>query len=136
MMKRFWRLASAVLLLLSAVSVQAGSVSDMNPGLWEITTKMKMPGMEMPANTMTECITKDSAVPPAGYKQGQCEFSDVEVRGNTVSWSIRCDSQGGVMTGSGETTYHGDTFEGSTRMSMQGMEITTKMSGRRIGECP
>lgn len=136
MMKRFWRLASAVLLLLSAVSVQAGSVSDMNPGLWEITTQMKMPGMEMPANTMTECITKDSAVPPAGYKQGQCEFSDVEVRGNTVNWSIRCDSQGGVMTGSGETTYHGDTFEGSTRMSMQGMEITTKMSGRRIGECP
>lgn len=62
-------------------------------------------------------------------------LSVAQVQGDTVTWSISCDSQGGVMTGTGESTYHGDTFEGTSKMHMQGMDITTTMSGKRIGEC-
>jgi hypothetical protein len=83
------------------------------------------------------CITQDSLVPQtgSGQGQGQCEITDIQVQGDTVTWSITCDSQGGVMTGTGESTYHGDTFEGTSEMHMQGMDITTTMSGKRIGDC-
>ena len=131
------RIGCLVLVLMTAPAL-AASGPDMEPGLWEITSRVKMPGMELPANTMTQCITKESLVPQGGSGPGQnqCEISDVRIEGDTVSWSITCDSQEGVMTGSGETTYDGDSFEGSSKMSMQGMEITTTMSGKRIGACP
>mgnify|MGYP006274114343 CR=1 FL=1 len=120
-----------------ASPVQAGSVPNMNPGLWEITSEVKMPGMTMPAATTTQCITRDSMVPQGGSSQGQgqCDVKDVQVRGDTVSWMIECHGQGGAMTGTGEITYHGDRFEGSSKMTMQGMEITTEMQGKRIGAC-
>jgi hypothetical protein len=109
----------------------------MNPGLWEITSEVEMPGMSMPAATTTQCITKDALVPQggSGQGQGQCDVKDVQVRGDTVSWTIECHGQGGPMTGTGEITYYGDSFEGSSKMSMQGMEITTKMKGKRVGDC-
>lgn len=131
-----WILSVGCLLVCLAVSqVQAGSSVNMNPGLWEISSQVKMPGMDMPASTTTQCITKDSLVPQANSGQGQCEITDVRIQGDTVSWSISCDGQGGVITGTGESTYYGDTFEGTSRMRTQGMDITTTMSGKRIGDC-
>ena len=133
-----WILCVGCLIVcLLAGPIHAGSTPNMNPGLWEITSQVEMPGMDMPASTITQCITQDSLVPQAGsgQGQGQCEITDVQVQGDTVSWSITCDSQGGVMTGTGESTYHGDTFEGTSEMHMQGMDITTTMSGKRIGDC-
>jgi len=126
-----------LMMFFGAVPVCAGSALNMNPGMWEITTEVEMPGVSMPAATMTQCISKESLVPQGGSSQGQgqCEVTDVQTRGNTVSWKITCDGQGGPMTGTGEITYQGDTFEGGSKMSMQGMEITTTMKGKRIGEC-
>jgi len=126
-----------VIACLIVFPVHAGSGLDMNPGLWEITTEVKMSGMTMPKTTNTQCITKDSMVPQAGTAQGQgqCEMKDIRTHGDTVNWSIECSGQGGAMTGTGEITYHGNTFEGTSSMSMQGMDIKTIMKGRRIGEC-
>ncbi len=84
---------ACLLLCLSVLQVQADSSVNLNPGLWEITSQVEMPGMDMPASTMTQCIREDSLVPQtgSGQGQGQCEVTDVQVQGDTVTWSISCD---------------------------------------------
>jgi len=124
--------------LLTGVSLAfAAPGPDMNEGLWEITTTMKMQGMNMPSHTHTQCITKDDLVPQSSQPGQECTISDYKVEGNTVSWKIRCSTQGGEMEGSGEITYRGDSFDGTMNMTMpgSGAEVVTHMTGRRIGDC-
>ncbi len=133
------KLFIASIILLSAGSVSfAGSALNMQEGLWEITTKTQMPGMDMPPMKHTQCLTKKDFVPQGSQQPGQeCKITDVKVEGNTVRWTIECKGQGGEMKGTGKTTYSGDSFEGTMTMSIpQGnMNITSQISGRRIGDC-
>ena len=135
MLKKFF-VISAVLLF-SASAVFAGSSVNMEEGLWEITSEVKMPGMSMPPSTRTQCITKDDLVPQKAQPGQECQVTDVQYKGNTVTWKMRCSGQGGDMTGTGQITYNGDSFVGQMKMTMPGqrMKITTHMKGRRIGDC-
>ncbi len=126
-------------ILLTAISISfAGSAPNIREGLWEITVITEMGNMKMPAMTHTQCLTKNDFVPKGVQQPGQeCEITDTKVDGNTVTWTIQCTTQGAEMTGTGKTTYSGDSFEGTMVMSMPqtNMEITTHMSGKRIGDC-
>jgi hypothetical protein len=135
MLKKFFVISA--ILLFSASIVFAGSDVNMKEGLWEITSEVKMPGMSMPPSTHTQCITKDDLVPQKAQPGQECQVTDVQYKGNTVTWKIECSGQGGVMTGTGRTTYNGDSFVGQMEMTIpgQGMKITTHMKGRRIGDC-
>jgi len=119
-------------------AVQAGSSVDFKEGMWEITSQVDMQGMNMPAQTFTQCITKENMVPQnnePGQQGGSCTVSDVKTSGNTVSWTVVCKTQGGEMKGKGKITYHGDRFEGESTAEMMGMVMVTKMTGRRTGPC-
>ncbi len=132
------RLVTALVILLTAVSFSfAASGPDMKEGLWEITSTMKMQGMNLPSHTHTQCITKNDLVPKSSQPGQECKISDYKIEGNTVTWSIKCSTQGGEMEGTGRITYMGDSFEGTMKMKMggSGAEMTTHMSGRRIGDC-
>jgi len=133
------KLFFASMILLTAISISfAGSVPNMKAGLWEITIKTEMPGMEMPPMKHTQCLTKKDFVPQGPQQPGQeCKIIDVKVDGNTVTWAIQCTTQGGKMKGTGKTTYSGNSFKGTMVMSMPqaNMNITTHMSGKRIGDC-
>ncbi len=113
---------------------------DLKPGLYAITTKAEMQGlgMEMPATTMEQCITEQDPVPQAPEAQG-CEIKDMNMSGNTVTYTMVCTQQGMTMESTGKTTYHGDSFDGETMMKMDGasggMVMNTVIQGRRIGEC-
>lgn len=113
---------------------------DLQPGLYSITTKAEMQGlgMQMPATTMEQCITEQDPVPEAPEAEG-CETTDINISGNTVTYTMVCTQQGMTMESTGKTTYHGDSFEGETTMKMGdasgGMIIDTTVQGRRIGEC-
>jgi hypothetical protein len=115
---------------------------DINPGLWEITAEIEMsgvPGMEgmtPPPQTYTQCLTEEDLVPRDEAASQDCEITDVEEDGDTVSWRISCSGEG-RMEGSGWVTYTGDSMEGETEASMPdaGMQVTTRMSGYRIGDC-
>jgi len=48
---------------------------------------------------------------------------------------MHCVSEGKPVKSTGKITYKGDTFEGETKMEMDGMNMTQHMSGRRIGNC-
>ena len=133
------KLFFASIILLTAISISfAGSVPNMKAGLWEITVKTEMPGMEMPPMKHTQCLTKKDFVPQGPQQPGQeCTVTDVKVDGNTVTWVLECTTPGGKMKGTGTTTYSGDSFKGTMIMLMAptNMKITTHMSGKRIGEC-
>ena len=133
------KLFAAAIILMAATSIScADSGPNMKEGLWEITTKMKMQGMEMPPVKHTQCITKDDLVPQGSQQPGQeCEITDVKTSGNTVTWTMKCIGQGGNVIGTGEITYSGDSFKGKMTISMPqaNMEMTSYLSGKRIGNC-
>ncbi len=126
------------IILLTAISISfAASGPNMKEGLWEITTKTKMPGMEMPPMKHTQCITKHDLVPQSSQPGQECKITETKVIGNTVTWTMQCKTQGGEMKGTGKITYSEDSFEGTIIMSMPqaNMKITTHISGKRIGDC-
>jgi len=126
-----------ILIVVASISI-ADSVPDMEEGLWEITTKVSMPGMSMPPVTNTQCLTKKDLVPESSQPGQECNITDVKVVGNTVSWTMQCKSQGTEMKGTGNMTYSGNSFKGTMKMTVkgeEGMEMISNMSGRRIGDC-
>jgi hypothetical protein len=63
----------------------------------------------------------------------------MKTKGNTVTYTMECDQQGMKTKSTGEMTYNGDAFEGTTQTVMGpaagGMTITTVVKGKRIGKC-
>lgn len=114
---------------------------DLQPGKYEITAKAEMSGMQggMPAQTTTQCLTEEDPVPAASADAQGCKVSDMKTEGNTVTYTMTCEQQGMTIKSNGKITFKGDTFEGTgqTRMGPEAgnMTITTKISGKRIGEC-
>lgn len=106
---------------------------------WEMSVKMDMPGMAMPAVKHTSCLPKGGAYKPdSGPKDKNCQMTDVKVSGNTTSWKMQCSGKE-PMTGSGEMTRTADTMNGTMKMNImsqgQSMQMTQVMSGRRVGNC-
>ncbi len=123
-----------------------GAEMNLKDGLWEITAKVEMAGMpagSVPAQKITQCITKKDAIPQKGDadKNMECKTTSTNVVGDTVKWSMKCQGKDGVkMDSEGTATYKGDKFDGVTHMTMaqpgqKPMKMTQRMSGRRIGEC-
>jgi hypothetical protein len=135
----YYRTTTIITVFLALFFIRAASAMDMKEGLWEITTRMEMPGMpmQMPPFKHTQCITSSDSVPQdkeAGNNQ-DCTIKNTEVKGNTVTWEVHCISEGKPVKSTGRVTYKGDTFEGETRTEAEGMNMIQKMSGRRIGNC-
>jgi hypothetical protein len=124
--------------------------SSMRPGQWEITSEMQMPnmpaGVQMPAQKpLLQCITADQAKDPANTLSGQpgrgrgagsdCKMSDMKTTGKTTMFTMTCTTPQKI-TGTVEMTFGDDTFTQTMKMVMPQGEMTTKMTGKRIGDCP
>jgi Protein of unknown function (DUF3617) len=103
--------------------------------LWEMSTKMDMPGMEMPGIKQNTCLPKGGAYKPdKSQHQQNCEMTDLNVSGNKTSWKMHCTGKD-AMEGSGEVTRTADTMKGKIKMSSKDMQMTQVISGKRIGTC-
>jgi hypothetical protein len=121
----------AILGLLGSASVMAAGSDE----LWELTTKMDMPGMSMPSVTHTSCLPKGAAYKPdRNQQQKNCEMTDIKVSGNKTSWKIHCSGKD-AMDGVGEMTRTADTMKGTMKMSMMNGQMTQVISGKRVGTC-
>jgi hypothetical protein len=121
----------ALLGVMNSVSVWAAGSDE----LWEMTTKMDMQGMAMPATTQTSCLPKGGAYQPEkSPQQKNCEMTDIKVSGNTTRWKMHCSGKD-AMDGSGEVIRTADTMHGTMKMAMQGMQMTQSISGKRVGAC-
>lgn len=119
--------------------------ANMQPGLWEITMKMEMPGMRgggMPATAVRQCIrpvdVEDARRTIPQNKDPKCNTKDYKMQGNTASWRMECKGPE-TMSGTGTITYSGSSYSGATKLSIkqggQTMDMTQTYSGKRIGDC-
>jgi len=136
----FWGIA----MLCAAMAAAPAWGLDVDPGKYEVTVNMEMEGMPaaMPAQTMVQCITAQDPVPRASADDQSCQITDMDTRGNTATYTytIVCHQQGAKTESTGEVTFSGDTFEGTSTTKMGpaagGMTVIVKTKGKRIGSCP
>lgn len=129
---------AAVLLCLCSV-VTASAQNPMREGRWEVTIQMSMPNMpmQMPATKNVQCVTRDQLKDPAASlpsgpdRTNSCKVEDYKTEGSRVSWKVACPS----MSGTGEMTFKGDTYDGLMKMTTERGEMTMKMTGKRLGDC-
>jgi len=107
------------------------------PGvLWETTSQMVMEGMSMamPPQTMKLCAAKQWTKPPPGGDK-TCVNSNYTVVGNKATWTMQCSGEM-PMKGSGEITFEGtDSYTGAIKATAEGMNMTIKLSGKKVGTC-
>ena len=120
-----------------SVSAPALAADMMKPGLWEVTTTVQMPGMpfQPPPQTMRHCYTAQEVKEEPVPKNNDCKITDLKSSGNKVSWKLECKGEM-AGKGEGEMVYQGDSaYEGKTKMQTQGMTITSRYKGKRLGDC-
>jgi hypothetical protein len=127
---------SLVVALLSPGTATAQGTDD----LWEVTTKMEMPGMPMamPPQTNRYCIGKGSKDEEYVPKRDNCNMLESKRVGNKVTYRMACTGKD-AMTVAGETTFGNNAYEG--RMTMSGkadgqpFEMAQTYAGKRVGDC-
>lgn len=143
MIRTYLCLMVIVLLTLCSVACQAEKPKmDMQEGLWEITTIVKMPGMpmQMPPIKTTQCISQEDMIPQMqqpDQPDQQCEISNMTTSGNTLTYDMVCASQGNTMKAHSSITYAKDQMQGSMTATMEpsNMTMSYTLSGKRIGDC-
>ena len=107
------------------------------PGvLWDTTSQMAMAGMpmQMPAQTQRVCAAKQWTKPPPGGDKS-CVSSNYRMVGNKATWTMQCSGQM-PMQGTGEIVFEGsDAYTGAIQAKSQGMDMTIKLSGKKVGTC-
>lgn len=119
------------------------TAQEMPGGLWEIKTKMDIPGMppemaeKFSNRTMTHCIkpferkwTEQQRNP--GGREPVCEQTDVKAEGNKYSWKMKCADG---MTGDGSVTHNGrDAYTMDVQMNSPRGDMKIHSEGKRIAE--
>ena len=129
------RLAAAAALVLLAALAPALAADP--PGvLWETTSQVAMAGMptQMPAQTQKVCTAKTWTKPPPGGDKS-CVASDYKMVGSKMTWKMQCSGQM-PMQGTGELNFQGaDAYTGAIQATSQGMNMTIKLAGKKVGTC-
>lgn len=119
-----------------------GYAQEMSPGLWELTTEMKMQGMNMPANKFTHCYTAKDIASGKQYgmdEKSKCTISNMKSAGGNISYDMTCAADGSKMSGSVKGTMSATAFAFEQKLRMtpdQGMgEMHSFVKGRRLGDC-
>ena len=108
--------------------------------LWDVTSKMEMPGMPMamPAQTHRVCVAKGNDAGTIPRSEG-CTMVDAKRAGNKFTYRMECKSGKNDYTATGESTSSGTSYQGRMRMSgkMEGqpMDMSMEYSGTRAGNC-
>ncbi len=127
----------------SSVEVLAADAKAMPGGLWQITTKMNMPGMppemasKMPGGmTMTHCVKpgeqKWNEQRSTDRGERKCDPVETKTDGNKVSWKLKCADG---TSGEGTVTHNGkDAYTMNMTMKSPQGSMTMKTEGKKIAE--
>ena len=126
--------AAMICFALSAAPASAQGKDD----LWEVSTKMEMPGMPMamPAQTNRVCSAKNREDEEFVPRQGECRMLDSKRTGNTFTYKMEC-SGSHPSTVDGAITFGSNVYDGKMHMVMKGTNDAMDMtfSGKRVGDC-
>jgi hypothetical protein len=125
----------AALLAVLAAAPFAARAADVKaePGVyWDQTVEMQMMGFSMPATTMRVCMPKGAwdQPPRAGDGDDNCQMTEVKRSGPRMTWKVKCKDG---TSGSGDMTFGGDTFQGTTVMNTGGQTVKMAMKGKKVG---
>ncbi|MBU2590411.1 MAG: DUF3617 domain-containing protein [Nitrospinota bacterium] len=119
----------------------SSEVTEIKPGLWEITTTTKIPGMPigMGGFTMEQCYTEkdvndSKGITPKGDNQNNCKTKNYKVSGNKISWTLVCTGET-LVTSEGEMTITPTSYSGNMKTTTGGMVMNQTIKGKRIGAC-
>jgi hypothetical protein len=135
-------------LALSVAPVHAQTV--IQPGLWEVTNKTTLEGVQpTPATSKRVCVKAGEAIlerllypPPEEFAKHGCSFAPSANQSGIFKATTSCpatDQTPGV-TADAEINYKPDSYEGRGQLVVKDKAGTTVkgssvMSGRRIGDC-
>ena len=117
---------------------------DIQQGLWEITIRTEMAGVQGDAllpKTQTHCVSDKEEIPKIIRQNRNCRITGSKTEGNEASWNMRCLDQRNTLRGTGKIIYKGDLFDGLINLSMKQpggelIKLIQYIKGKRIGECP
>ena len=136
-----------------------GAALAMNPGDWEMTVqmvRMNAPGIPAgatpptPATTVRTCLTPDEASQPTpGFLTGggqadansNCTYENFSNAGGRIQGTVQCTMPEGTMRMTLDGTVTATSYELTQQTQMSGggtngMEMESRITGRRIGDCP
>jgi hypothetical protein len=129
------KLIACAALLLPAAVLAAG----MQPGNYEFTTKMEMPGMPfaMPPVTSKQCLEAEDLAQNEQYQPGagageDCEVKNLKQAGGKTTFDLACKDG---TTAKAEYAVTDTGMTGKTVMNREGQAITMNVSARRVGDC-
>lgn len=106
--------------------------------LWEVSTKMEMPGMPMamPAQTRRVCIGKNQKDEEFVPKQGDCRMLESKRVGNKFTYKMDCVGND-PTTIDGAITFGTNAYDGQMRMTRKQTKDAMDMTftGKRVGDC-
>ena len=130
--------AGALAVLIAALVASLPASAQGKDELWEISSKMEMPGMPMamPAQVNRVCVGKNRKDEDLVPKQSNCRMVDSKRVGNKFSYKMECTGNE-PMTMVGELTFGNNAYDGQMRMTMTKTNDTMNMavSGKRVGDC-
>jgi hypothetical protein len=121
-----------------ALSASVPSLAQGKDDLWEVSTRMEMPGMPMamPAQTQRICAGKNQKEEDLIPKQGDCRMLESKRTGNRFTYKMDC-SGSHPSTVDGAITLGSNAYDGKMHIVMKGSNDAMDMSfiGRRVGDC-
>ena len=127
---------AAFLLVMLVASLPASAQG--KDDLWEISSKMDMPGMPMaiPPQVNRVCVGKSRKDEDLVPRQSNCRVVDSKRVGSKFTYKMECTGNE-PMTMLGEMTFGTNAYDGQMRMTMTKTNDTMNMavSGKRVGDC-
>lgn len=148
--------ASLRVLALSAglfASLHALPAAGPEPGLWDVSADMAIPtapDFRQEPVTLRQCFSAADARDPSRMLGGManpgaanCRFSDKRESPGHVDFAVRCEGLLGI-SGRGSADYTASTLEGRLELTFtvsagenaQRVESVSRVSARRVGNCP
>jgi hypothetical protein len=133
-----YRSAGAVAVLIAALAASLPAAAQGKDELWEISSRMDMPGMPMaiPPQVNRVCVGKNRKDEDLVPRQSDCRMVDSKRTGSKFTYKMECTGKE-PMTMVGEMNFATNAYDGQMRMMMTKTNDTMNMavSGKRVGDC-
>lgn len=130
--------ALLALLSIAALAAAPPAGAQGKDELWEVSSKMEMPGMPMamPAQVHRVCAGKNRKDEDLVPTQGDCRMVDSRRTGNKFTYRMQCTRPEPSVI-EGEIVFGTNAYDGRMRMTMTKTNDTMNMTlaGRRVGDC-
>ncbi|OGA24033.1 MAG: hypothetical protein A3I02_14745 [Betaproteobacteria bacterium RIFCSPLOWO2_02_FULL_67_26] len=130
-----------MLAALAAPVLAAAPAPDFKDGLWRVEVVTESRGMKMkpmPPYRYERCYTQSEVTTHLTQPGAPCRAIPTEIRPEEMRWRLACSRKLGDVDGRIILKFQGERLEGlvTTHTAYpEPMEVTQRISGRRVGDC-